>query len=64
MSGAVHSDAEVAKVVTHDNAFRMAEIRWNAMIPSWEAVQKYCIDNQVYVDFKGVHIEPRMGGLV
>lgn len=65
MSGAVRSDAEVAKVVTHDNAFRMAEIRWNSMVPSWETVQKYCVDNEAtYPDFKGTTIHPKMGGLV
>ena len=64
-SGVVVGDSEVAKNVAFDNVYRLAEIRWNSMLESWEAIQKYCIENSsVYPDFKGQHEYPRLSGLV
>lgn len=64
-SGVAKTETEVGRVVAFDNTHRAAEIRFNGMLPSWEAIQKYCLEHEsLYPDFKGKHEYPKFSGLI
>lgn len=64
-SGVLKTESEVGRTVSFDNTHRAAEIRFNGMLSSWEAIQKYCYEHSsTYPDFKGKHEYPKYNGLV
>jgi hypothetical protein len=64
-SGVHKTESEIGRVVAFDNTHRAAEIRFNGMLPSWETVQKFCIEHaSIYPDFKGVYEYPKFSSLL